>query len=193
MPYKNGNIVWNMIDWTDDMKDFLINNYKSMTNQQLADHFGLKLTVTRNKLRELGLKRMELEYWSEEMKVYLINNYQTMGDVEIMNYFKQYFPKKKGWKRNAIRKKRNYLGLHRTEEQIAAIVAKNTKRGGPSFTIEKNSSSLNFHPTWVAQQIAWRNPELQKEIIENHPELIEEKTAVIKLNQAIKKALVIEK
>lgn len=188
MPYKNGNTVWNATVWTDEMISSLKKNFYTKTNKQLADMLGLRLTVVRNKCRELGLKRMTLEYWSDEMVQYLKDNYKTVGDVEIMEYFKINHPKQKGWKRNAIRKKRGQMGLHRTKKEINVIVSKNASAGGRSFTIDKNSSSGNMHPTWVAQQIAWRDPELQKEILK-HPEIIEEKKALIKLKRVLKQKI----
>jgi hypothetical protein len=137
MPYRNGNIVWNATEWTDEMIEFLKNNWQLKTNQQLADALGLRKTVTRNKLKELGLKRMKLEYWNKEMIEFLKKSYKHMGDVEIMKFFTANYPKIKGWKRNAIAQKRKYLGLTRTQRQSAAIVKRNVQKGGPSHTIDK--------------------------------------------------------
>jgi len=137
------------------------------------------------KLYELGLKRMELEYWSDEMVRYLVDHYKTMGDVEIMSYFKQHYPKTKGWKRNAIHKKRKQMNLYRTAEEVAAIVARNCAEGGPSFTIRKNSVSVNMHPSWIVQRIAWRNKELQQELLKL-PEVIAAGKAMILLNRKVK-------
>lgn len=67
MPYRNGNIVKNATVWTNEMISSLKENFYKKTNQQLAEMLGLRLTVTRNKCRELGLKRMMLEYWNDEM------------------------------------------------------------------------------------------------------------------------------
>jgi len=191
MPYRNGNIVWNGTQWSEEMISFLRNNYLSMTNQELADYLGLRKTVTRNKLRELGLKRMELEYWNKEMIQFLKSSYKTIGDVEIMEFFKKYYPKVKGWKRGAIRKKRKQMNLMRTERQSKKIAARNTKRGGRCYTIDKNSASKNMHPRWVAQQIARRNPELQKELIK-YPEIIEAARTLLLLKRKIK-SLKVEK
>jgi hypothetical protein len=185
MPQHKGYIPANKTQWTDEMIQFLNDNWQSMTNQQLADALQLRKTVTRNKLRELGLKRMELEYWSEEMISFLKQSYTVMGDVEIINFFKHQYPKQKGWKRSMIRQKRKYLGLMRTAEQSKAIAKRNSQKGGPSYTIEKNSSSKNMHPRWIAQQIAWRNPELQLELMK-HKEIIESARALILLNRVIK-------
>jgi hypothetical protein len=165
---------------------FLQENYLKKTNDELAAELGLRKTVTRNKLRELGLKRMELEYWNEEQVQYLRDNYKTIGDVEIMEHFIQKYPKQKGWKRGAIMKKRSQMALLRTEEEKAAIVAKHVRPGGRSYTIDKNSSSKNMHPSWVAAQIAWRDPLLKKEIIETRPDLIETFRGLIKLKRLIK-------
>jgi hypothetical protein len=185
MPYRNGNIVWNATVWTDAMILFLRSNWKGKTNRELASALGLRLTVTRNKLRELGLKRMELEYWNKDMMRFLKKSYKTLGDVEIMDFFKKLYPKNKGWKRGAIRKKRMQMGLMRSDEQCAAILKRHRKRGGRMYTIDRNSSSINLTPLWVAQRIAWRNPELQRELV-NHPEIIDAARVMILLKRKIK-------
>lgn len=172
MPYKNGNIVWNATVWTDKMIADLKENWRRMTNRELATYLGTRLTVTRNKLRELGLKRMDLEYWNAEIIEFLKSSYRTMGDVEIMNFFKKFYPKNKGWKKGAIWKKRKQMGLIRTEEEKKILSVRNMSKGGPCYTIDRNSSSKNFHPNWVLTQIAWRNPALKKEL-KNHPDIIE--------------------
>jgi len=187
MPYRNGNIPRNATVWTEDMISSLKENFYKKTNKELAEMLGLRLTVTRNKCAELGLKRMSMEYWNEEMIQYLKNNYKMKGDVEIMEYFKQNYPKQKGWKRKHFQQKRRYLGLIRTEEEIRRLASQNSSPGGRSFTIDKNSSSKNFHPSWVAQRLAIKDKEMQEEI-KKDPGLIEMGKALIKLNRSIKDA-----
>lgn len=187
MPFRNGNMPANATLWTDEMITFLKEHFFQLTNKQLADALQLRLTVTRNKCRELGLKRMELEYWSKDQVQFLKDNYKTMGDVEIMEVFMQRWPKTKGWKRGAIRKKRKQMNLERTPAEIDAITARHIAKGGRSYTIEKNSSSRNMHASWVAGLIAWRDPQLKKEVLK-HPELIELKRQQILLQRTIKKA-----
>lgn len=171
--------------WTNEQLTFLKNNFSKLTNKELASALGYRITVVRNKTRELGLSKFEIEYWSDEMISFLKSNYQTLGDMEILHYFNQHHPKKKGWRRFAIGKKRKQLGLHRTPEEIAKIVSRNVSKGGPSFTIEQNSSSKNMADGWVANLIAWRDPELKKLLLK-HPDLIELKRNQIKLSRAIK-------
>lgn len=79
------------------------------------------------------------------------------------------------------------MDLFRTKEQIKRIRHKNSSPGGRSFTIIKNSSSLNIHETWVANQMAWRNKEAASEL-RKHPEMIEMGKSLIKLKRAIKNA-----
>ncbi len=171
--------------WTDDQLEFIRNNYLKMTNKQLADALGYRLTIVRLKKSELGLSRIRTEHWSPEMTQFLINNYRTLGDVEIMNYFKEHHPNGITWRRAKIRKKRGYLNLHRTPEEVAEIVSRNVSQGGPSYTIDRNSSSKNMHDNWVAGLIAWRNPELRKEVLK-HPSIINLKREQLKLSRAIK-------
>jgi hypothetical protein len=185
MPFRNGNIVPNATLWTPEMLMFLKENYQVKTNPELAKGLGLRLTVTRNKLRELGLKRIEMEYWNDEMISFLKNSYKTIGDVEIAELFEKHWPKNKKWTKNHISKKRRYLKLDRTAEEIFAIASKNSSPGGKSFTILKNSSSLNMHDSWVVQQIAWRNRDLQSELIK-HPDIIESSKALLRLKRVVR-------
>lgn len=186
MPYRNGNKVWNAIEWTEKMIRYLQDNFHKRTNQELADHLGLKLTIVRMKSAELGLKKFKPEYWNRDMKQFLKDHYQTMGDVEIMEVFETRWPKNKGWKRGAIRKKRRQMNLERTPRQIEMILKRHHAKGGRMYTIEKNSSSKNLHDSWVVQHIAWRDPVLQKQILMHRPDLIEVKRQLILLKRMIK-------
>lgn len=186
MPYKNGNKVWNETEWSEEMIRFLKDNHLTMTNKQLAGHLNLRLTVTRNKLKELGLKKMELEYWSDEMIQFLKDSYKKIGDVEIMEFFMKVYPKVKGWKRGAIWKKRKQMGLIRSEIEKSVIEKRHNQPGGRRFTIHRNSSSKNLHASWVVQMIAWRNKELWPELMKDK-KLIASARALILLKRAIKK------
>lgn len=171
--------------WTVEMDNFLKSNYQTLTNQQLATALGLKLTVTRNRLSQLGLKRFEMEYFTKEQLDYLLANYKTTGNVRIANYLNANLPKNKPWTENHIVKKMGYLGLKRSEEELELINSYESGPQGLRFTILKNSSSINLHPSWVAQRIAWRDKALQAEILK-HPELIDLKKNQILLNRKIK-------
>ncbi|MBX3008658.1 MAG: hypothetical protein KF816_11615 [Melioribacteraceae bacterium] len=173
--------------WTIEMDNFLLENYSKFTNQQLAFKLGLTLTVTRNRLYELGLQRIEMEYWSGEQIDFLRANYKTMGDVEIAGHFQKVFNKNKLWTKQQIRKKRLYLNLHRTSSEIRFIRHKNSSPGGNQYTINKNSASLSLPDKYIASMIAWRNKELQKEILK-YPEIIELKRSQLKLIKEIKNA-----
>lgn len=172
--------------WTKEMDEFLKVNFLKMTNSQLATALGLKITVTRNRLRELGLKRIEMEYFTTDQLNYLIANYKTTGNVRMANYLNKHFPKGKPWTKKHIVKKLAYLKLKRTPEELDKINSFESSEGGLRNTIMQNSSSLNMHPTWLAQQIAWRNKSAQQEILNNHPELIEAKKQQILINRKIK-------
>lgn len=119
----------NKIRWTRKMIRFLKDNYSGMTNQQLADGLGLKLTSVRTKLYELGLKRMELEYWTPEQVQYLLDNYRNIGDHELADIYQRRWPKRKGWSPKHIEKKRRYLNLKRTKQEKLNILERNKKRG----------------------------------------------------------------
>lgn len=120
---------YNEIDWSDEMKEFLVDNFFKMTNPELAKALGLKLTSVRTKCYQLGLKRMEQEYWDDDQVNFLIENYREMGDVEIAEIFNYVCPKDKKWTCKHIEKKRRYLKIKRTAEEIAAIKERNTMLG----------------------------------------------------------------
>jgi undecaprenyl pyrophosphate synthase len=126
---KNQFIPRNKIVWSEEMESFLIHNYQTKTNLELANHLGLKLTSVRHRLYQLGCRRMEMEYWTNEQIEFLKLNYQQKGDTEIAEHFATIYPKKKGWDKRHIEKKRRYLGLKRDQETILKIHQKNVKDG----------------------------------------------------------------
>jgi hypothetical protein len=119
----------NKYEWTIDEINFIKRNFYSMTNQQLADHLGLKLTHLRTKCYELGLKRMELQYWTGEQIQFLKDNYKKIGDTELAEMFSDRWEKPKGWTKKHIEKKRRYLKLKRNPEEQKAIFQRNKKQG----------------------------------------------------------------
>ncbi|OFY87867.1 MAG: hypothetical protein A3F72_03060 [Bacteroidetes bacterium RIFCSPLOWO2_12_FULL_35_15] len=125
MPYKNGKYVYNETVWTDDMLCFLKANYQSMTNSELANALNLRLTTTRTKLYELGLKRMDLEYWNDDQIYFLKKFYKVLGDTEIAELFNVFYNKNKGWRQKHVEKKRRYLQLKRTEIEKSEIKVRN--------------------------------------------------------------------
>lgn len=108
---------------------FLRDNHATMTNQQLADAMGLKLTKVREKCYELGLYRMRLEYWTQDQIDFLQAYYEILGDVELAEVFNTLWCKNKGWTKKHIEKKRRYLKLKRSRAQIQMIHERNTKTG----------------------------------------------------------------
>lgn len=111
------------------MERFLQHNYEKLTNAELADRLGLTLTVVRMKLYSMGLKRMEMEYWTDEQIDFLRANFHKIGDLELSEIFTRKWPKQKGWTKKHIEKKRRYLNLKRTKEQIRKIHLRNVEAG----------------------------------------------------------------
>lgn len=116
---------------------FIRKNYSSMTNQEMADHFGIKIQALRPILYELGYKRIELQYWTKEQIDWLISNYRVMGDKEIAENFNRLFHKKKRWTLKHIEKKRSYLKLKRTRTELKAIKERNRKNGAWAMCASK--------------------------------------------------------
>lgn len=115
--------------FTPEEEKFIRSNYDSMTNQELADAIGWKLTSFRTRVYELGYKRMELEYWTDEQVDFLRQNYRTIGDVEIAEIFQDRWTKQKNWSKKHIEKKRRYLKLKRTKQEVKAIHQRNVDQG----------------------------------------------------------------
>lgn len=87
------------------------------------------MTVVRNKLYELGLFKLELEYWTPEQVAFLKANYKRIGDLELSEIFSKKWFKKKGWNKKHIEKKRRYLKLKRSERQKFNILLRNVAQG----------------------------------------------------------------
>lgn len=109
------------IVWTPEQDQFLKDNWQRMNNAALAKALGRKLTNTRTRLYELGMKRMELEFWTDEMIRFLRDNYRQIGDTELAEIFSTNWPKNKGWSKKHIDKTRRYLKLKRSKKEIDAI------------------------------------------------------------------------
>lgn len=175
-------------EWGEEKIQFLKDNFFKLTNAKLAKQLGLRLTVTRNKAYELGLKKVELDFpWTKEQIQFLIDNYKSMGDVELAENIQKLWPRKRLWTKKHVNKKRYLLHLHRSPDEIQKIIAAHVVPGGRSYTIRQNSSTVNMQPGYIASLIAWRNKALQKEVLK-YPELIKLKREQLLLNKAIREA-----
>jgi hypothetical protein len=115
--------------WRDVELQFLISNYETMNNGQLAEAIGFGLTSVRTKLYEIGYKRMELEYWTDEQVKFLKDNYKEIGDSELAEIYNKKWLKVKGWTKKHIEKKRRYLVLKRTDREKQVIKQRNVDQG----------------------------------------------------------------
>src|SRR5690606_16774101 len=107
------------------------------------------------KLYELGYKRMEMEYWTPEQVQFLLDNYKEMGDVEMAEIFEETCPKTKPWTKNHIDKKRNYLKLYRTKEELNKIHKRNTDNGRFKMCVVKRWETTGVTP--VGEIRIWQN------------------------------------
>jgi|SRR5690606_9192884 len=133
---------------------FLKDNWKKLTNQQLADHLGLSLTKTRMVLYDLGLKRMELEYWTDEQTEFLLANYKEIGDVELAEIFNSKWIKNKGWTKKHIEKKRRYLKLKCTAAELENIFFRNLESGRFKVCNQKRWEKTGSNP--IDTILFWR-------------------------------------
>jgi hypothetical protein len=66
---------------------------------------------------------------TKEQVNFLLAYYQLMGDYELAGLFDELWPKEGGWTLKHIEKKRYYLKLKRTKEEVLAIKRRNARRG----------------------------------------------------------------
>lgn len=137
---------YNKIILSPEEYKFIRDNYQYMTNLQLAKALGLKLTKLRAFIYEMGLKRQEMEYWTKEQTTFLINNYKEIGDTELAEIFEIKWQKNKGWSKKHIEKKRRYLKLKRSKENIAAIRHRNTLMGRFAMCPQKRLKTIGVTP-----------------------------------------------
>jgi hypothetical protein len=129
----------NKVIFSEDDIQFIKDNFKSMTNQQIADKLELKKTIVRMKAYELGLQRMKLEYWPKEAIKFLKENYHKIGDREICRIFNTEFPKQKSWSPNHIHKKLELLKLKRSKLDWYTIKERNRDNGSFGKRNPKNN------------------------------------------------------
>lgn len=128
-----------------------------MTNRQLADAMGMKITSVRMKCYEMGLKRMELEGWTREQVAFLKKHYKKIGDTELAAMFSERWQKDKGWTKKHIEKKRRYLGLKRTAEEIRLIKKRNIELGYYAVANKKMWKARGVTP--IGEIRYWKNSE----------------------------------
>lgn len=134
-------MAWNLIVLEKWQQDFIRDNFFKLTNPQIAKAIGLNLTTTRKHCYRMGLKRMEMEYWCAVSVRFLRLYYRKIGDTELAEIFTKHFPKEKKWTKKHIDKKRRYLFLLRTDEEIAAIKQRNTDLGRFAICVVKRWQS----------------------------------------------------
>jgi len=110
------------INWTEEMLFFIRTNFGLMDARPMAAALKVSLCSLRAQYYSMGLKRIEMEYWTEEQVKFLHDNYKLKGDLELSKIFQLTWPKNKEWTIKHIEKKRKYLSLRRTKEEINRIM-----------------------------------------------------------------------
>jgi hypothetical protein len=126
---KKKRIPHNLIFLSEFQENFIRENFFKLTNPQIAEGIGLNLTTTRKHCYRMGFKRMELEYWCDTAVRFLRLYYRKIGDTELAEIFTRHFPKEKKWSKKHIEKKRRYLFLKRTDDEISVIKERNIELG----------------------------------------------------------------
>lgn len=108
---------------------FIRRNHMKMTNQEFADRFGMPYRSFCARKCDLGIRNMEMEYWTPVQIKYLLKWYQRRGDLELARMFSKKWYKRKGWTLKHIEKKRLYLKLKRTPEELHRIKERAKRQG----------------------------------------------------------------
>lgn len=135
-----------LLAFTDEQAAFIRQNYEGMSNRRLAESLGFKMQTMRDKLYEMGLYRMRLEYWTDEQIEFLRNNYKSIGDLELSELFQDKWPKNKKWSKKHIEKKRNYLNLYRSQEDLENVMQRNVDQGRMSQNYKGKTNWLTTGP-----------------------------------------------
>ena len=79
------------IGWTKEQEDFLINNCKHMSINNIATHIKKAPSTVSTKINKMGLStKYKIEhYWSDEDMEYLKNNYNTSSMKALMKKLKR--------------------------------------------------------------------------------------------------------
>lgn len=156
---KKIKIVKGKLAWTKVSEDFIRKNYKTMTAAQMAEALGVKTQTLRMKMYSLGLYKQTNNYWTAEETQILLDNYQSMGDTEIAKLLNR--PLKQ------VEKKRNYLALKRTKDQLNKIFARNVANG--KYQTEKSiaarTSKENIEKRKQAMRTLWQREKRREQAL----------------------------
>lgn len=144
----------NKIILTEDQIRFVKDNFRNMTNRQLADAVGVKLTALRMKMYAMGVNKMKMEYWTEEQINILVNNYHYIGDKEMAEIFNENFYKEKSWSRKHIQKKRSQMNLHRTVEMLRVIKDREIAKG--TYLVGNHKMWKNRGANPIGTIVCWK-------------------------------------
>lgn len=123
--------------WINDIETFVRDTNDLLSNREMAAIIGCAPSTVSWLRCRMGLKKMELEYWTPTQVKWLRYLYTWMGDYEIALIFDEAYPKAKGWTLKHIEKKRKYLGLKRTREQLLSIKRRNYAFGCFKGSLQK--------------------------------------------------------
>jgi len=141
-----------MKKWTEQEIQYLSDNYQSLSNIELCEHFGISRGTLTKKARELRIEREAK--WSKKKEAYLLANYnkKTLGQLaEEMEVSIALVRQKKfqlnltstrndsKWTKSSILKKIDTL-FHKNKD----ITASNVKKKYPSLY----SMARNFYKSW---------------------------------------------
>ncbi|HFI0463237.1 TPA: hypothetical protein ACGO1T_001810 [Streptococcus suis] len=124
--------------WSKEDEQFIKDNYKTMTVDEIAEHFNVSQKAARGKIERLGLDLQSLNrrlaaVWNEEDVEYLKENWMYKQDVEIATYLGL----ERGFTKEVVFRKRKALGLMGKSKRV-----RTEKQTGYKYHIEYDKKNI---------------------------------------------------
>ncbi len=135
--------------WSKEDEFFLMNSYLKLSNNELANYFGVSKIAVQRKLARLKLIRQYQKKWSEREEKFLLENYAAMSDGELAEVFNvtRIAVKRKlarlGCRRNLRQKRQNGEVKLKINKSGESKVTPGLQNSRPNFLITKPSASVS--------------------------------------------------
>jgi len=129
MPQHKGSVPPNKIIMSQFQIDFVKENFKNLTNDEISLATGLSKTYVRMYAYSIGLQRELIINWTAEQEKFLLENWRKIGNIEMANIINSTYPGNKIFNKKTISKKLTLLGLKRNIHETFIIRERNRLNG----------------------------------------------------------------
>jgi len=129
MPQHKGSVPPNKIIMSQFQIDFVNENFKKLSNEEISKATGLSKTYVRMYAYSIGLQRGLVINWTSEQEKFLLENWRKIGNVEMANIINSTYPGKKVFDKKTISKKLTLLGFKRNIHETFIIRERNRLNG----------------------------------------------------------------